>query len=80
MSLLTVEQKIAKALLANNCNLLAVICQASFVGDTAAVVAKGILALLRNHKRGNITERFLKRLLRVKVNMYCKYIQRLCVL
>ncbi|KAJ3326490.1 Ras GTPase activating protein ira2 [Blyttiomyces sp. JEL0837] len=63
----SVEQRIIATLVANNCNLLAVICQATFVGETAANVSRGILSLLRKQK-GNATEKFLKRLIKIKLD------------
>lgn len=64
-----IEDKITEILLADDANLLAVICQASFVGDTAASVSLGVLSLLR--KRGpKITEEFLKRLFRSRIEEY----------
>ncbi|KAI9101162.1 hypothetical protein DFS34DRAFT_613351 [Phlyctochytrium arcticum] len=63
------EQRITDLLLANNGNLLALICQTTFVGDAAANVSLGVLALLRKQNdRG--TELFLKRLLRTRVEGY----------
>lgn len=48
-------------LLSNNAALLTLICQTSFVGDTAATVSLGILSLLRKYP--GATEVFLKKLL-----------------
>ncbi|TPX40285.1 hypothetical protein SeMB42_g06060 [Synchytrium endobioticum] len=66
-----IDQQIADALLANNSNLLALICQASFVGDTAANVSLGVLGLLRRGK-GGAAESFLKRLLKARIGVYLK--------
>ncbi|KAJ3170859.1 Ras GTPase activating protein ira2 [Geranomyces variabilis] len=66
------EQRIAELLLDNNANLLAVICQATFVGDTAASVSLDVLALLRRQS-GRATEAFLKRLLRSRIEGYREY-------
>ncbi|KAJ3278772.1 hypothetical protein HK104_002035, partial [Borealophlyctis nickersoniae] len=68
-----IEQQISDVLLANNANLLALICQASFVGDTAATVSLGVLSLLRRQKGGRGTEAFLKRLLRGRIEQYREY-------
>ena len=67
---LRIEQKIDHVLLRNNCDLLAAICQTSFVGNTAQTVSIGVLALLRQSKQG-VTETFLKRLLASRVEEYC---------
>ncbi|TPX64377.1 hypothetical protein SpCBS45565_g05938 [Spizellomyces sp. 'palustris'] len=63
------DQRIADLLLANNANLLALICQATFVGDTAASVSLGVLSLLRRQRERG-TEAFLKRLLRSRIQGY----------
>ncbi|KAJ3217772.1 hypothetical protein HDU67_007327 [Dinochytrium kinnereticum] len=63
---LSTEQRISNTLLANNCNLLALICQAPIAGDTAAVISKGVISLLRR-QNGNVAEKFLQRLLLAKV-------------
>ncbi|KAI9002731.1 Rho GTPase activation protein [Gaertneriomyces semiglobifer] len=63
------DKKLPEILLANNANLLAVICQCTFVGDTAANVSLGVLSLLRRQKE-NGTEAFLKRLLRARIEGY----------
>ncbi|KAJ3192979.1 Ras GTPase activating protein ira2 [Irineochytrium annulatum] len=68
---LTVEQRISNTLLANNCNLLAMVCQAPFVGDEAAAMSKGVLSLL-GRQRGNLNERFLKRVLRAKIAQHLR--------
>ncbi|KAJ3196445.1 hypothetical protein HK101_008952 [Irineochytrium annulatum] len=68
---LTVEQRISNTLLANNCNLLAMICQAPFVGDEAVAMSKGVLSLL-GRQRGNLNERFLKRILRAKIAQHLR--------
>ncbi|KAJ3021493.1 Ras GTPase activating protein ira2 [Thoreauomyces humboldtii] len=65
----TTEQRIAQLLLENDANLLAVICQATFVGDTAASVSLEVLALLRKQS-ARVTEAFLKRLLRTRIEGY----------
>jgi hypothetical protein len=53
----------------NNGDLLITICQSSFVGNTAAAVSVGVLALLRKQPSGT-TERFLSRLLTSRVEEY----------
>jgi hypothetical protein len=53
----------------NNGDLLITICQSSFVGNTAAAVAVGVLALLRKQPAGT-TEIFLRRLLTSRVEEY----------
>ncbi|KAI8838615.1 hypothetical protein BC829DRAFT_38152 [Chytridium lagenaria] len=68
---LSIEQRISNTLLANNCNLLALICQAPIAGDTAAVISKGVISLLRR-QNGNATEKFLQRLLLAKIKQYQK--------
>ncbi|KAJ3097658.1 Ras GTPase activating protein ira2 [Phlyctochytrium planicorne] len=69
---LSTEQRISNTLLANNCNLLALICQAPIAGDTAAVISKGIISLLRQ-QNGNLAELFLQRLLSAKIIQYREY-------
>ncbi|TPX38050.1 hypothetical protein SmJEL517_g00061 [Synchytrium microbalum] len=66
-----IDQQIADALLANNSNLLALICQSSFVGDTAASVSLGVLSLLKRGK-GRAAEDFLKRLLTSRMGVSLK--------
>ncbi|KAJ3219244.1 hypothetical protein HK099_004762 [Clydaea vesicula] len=65
----SIEKRIGEVLLKNDGDLLALICQTNFVGNTAANVSVGVLALLRKQQKGT-TERFLKRLLSSRVEEY----------
>lgn len=65
------EKKLGHVLLKNNGDLLAIICQSSFVGNTAASVSAGVLSLLRK-QRPSAVEDFLKRLLSSRVEEYGK--------
>jgi hypothetical protein len=50
-------------------NLLAALCQGSFVGDTAVTLATSIISLLRQISEEK-TEQFVKRILRTKIIIY----------
>jgi hypothetical protein len=65
----SIERKLSHVLMKNNGDLLITICQSSFVGNTAAAVSVGVLALLRRQPPGT-TEQFLKRLLKSRVEEY----------
>ncbi|KAI9209605.1 uncharacterized protein BJ171DRAFT_608798 [Polychytrium aggregatum] len=67
----SLERRIAEVLVANECNLLAAICNGAFVGDTAAKVSVGVISLLKMHSETSTTE-FLKRLLKAKIESYLK--------
>lgn len=63
------DQTVIDALLADDYELLDVLCHLTLVGDSAAVASKGILKLLARQEDGAI-EVFLKRILRTRIVDY----------
>lgn len=61
--------RVAAILLSNNLNLLAALCQSTFVGDTAANIANSIIALLRQITEDS-SDQFVKRILSTKIFIY----------
>lgn len=58
-------------MLGNNLNMLALLCQSTFVGDAAAAVSNTIIALLGQMDEG-VSDRFIRRILKTKINIYSK--------
>eukprot|EP00842_Homolaphlyctis_polyrhiza_P006703 jgi/Hompol1/7033/HPOL_002968-RA len=63
------DQRIIDLLLSEDAALLEIVCQSSFVGETAAVVSKGVLTLLK-YRCPEATEDFLKRIFRTRAIEY----------
>lgn len=62
-------ERVAEILMRNNLNLLAALCQGTFVGETAATVAQNLIAMLRRVS-DEAAEEFVKRTLRSKIIIY----------
>jgi hypothetical protein len=56
-------------LLENNFNLLAALCQSTFVGDAAAAIANTMITLLRQIS-DEVVEVFIQRIVRTKIAIY----------
>lgn len=61
--------RIATLLLRNQLNLLAALCQSTFVGDAAAAVANSIIGLLKQMRDG-VPDIFVRRILKTKIVIY----------
>ncbi|KAI8927608.1 hypothetical protein BC831DRAFT_166312 [Entophlyctis helioformis] len=68
-SLTVYDHRIIELLLSDDCALLEIVCQSTFVGDTAAVVSKGVMTLLK-YRNPNLAEEFLKRIFRSRAFEY----------
>ncbi|KAI3659860.1 hypothetical protein MP638_006198 [Amoeboaphelidium occidentale] len=63
------RMRIATLLLRNQLNLLAALCQSTFVGDAAAAVANSIIGLLKQMRDG-VPDIFVRRILKTKIVIY----------
>ena len=64
-----IEDSLAELLLADNLQVLELVCRSALVGDAAALASKGILKILSS-KDTKGTQAFLKRLFRARILDY----------
>lgn len=65
------DQRLIGLLVAYDCALLQAICHTNYVGETAAIIAKGIVLLL-NYQGAVFVEDFLIRMFRIRMIDYGK--------
>lgn len=58
-----------------NQNLLAAICQGTFVGEMATVIADCVIELLKQRSDSIFAEKFIKRVIRTKIYIYSMCLQ-----
>jgi hypothetical protein len=68
-----VPTRIIDLLADDNFSLLEVICHSAFVGDTAATISRGVLALLEASQVPCLSELFIARIFKTRSNEYCNY-------